>query len=152
MPISFRSEHVIEAPPSEVLAAMTDLDSWPAWMQGLQRVEKLSDGPFGVGTRWRETRRMFGREASEVFEVVEFEPPRRIGLFVDGAQGATGRGEFRYVYSLEPASPNSTRLTLDGEIEMPGVATRIFGFLLKGVFRKACDRDTRALKAHLEGG
>jgi carbon monoxide dehydrogenase subunit G len=152
MPISFRSEHLIEAPPSEVLAAMTDIDSWPAWMQGLQRVEKLSGGPFGVGTRWRETRRMFGKEASEVFEVVEFEPPRRIGLFVDGAQGTTGKGEFRYVYSLEPASPDSTRLTLDGEIEMPGAMARILGFLLKGVFRKACDRDTRALKAHLEGG
>jgi hypothetical protein len=130
---------------------MTDLDSWPRWMQGLVRVEKLTEGPYAVGTRWRETRKMFGSEASEVFEVTGYDPPRRIGLFVDGTQGTTGKGAYRFVYTLEPAAGNATRLRLDGEVDMPGVVARVLGFALKGMFRKGCERDTRALKAYLEG-
>ena len=152
MPITFRSETLIQALPAEVMAAMTDLDGWPRWMQGLERVEKLTEGPYAVGTRWRETRKMFGKEASEVFQVTEYEPPRRIGLLVDGTQGTTGTGEYRFVYTLEPNGANATRLILDGEVDMPGVVARVLGFALKGMLRKGCERDTRALKAHLEGG
>ena len=151
MPITFRSEMTIEAPPAEVTAAMTDLEGWPRWMQGLVRVEKLTEGPYGVGTRWRETRKMLGHEASEVFEVTGYDPPRRIGLFVDGTQGTTGKGAYRFVYTLEPAAGNATRLVLDAEVDMPGVVARVMGFALKGMLRKGCERDTRALKAYLEG-
>ncbi|MEO0827006.1 MAG: SRPBCC family protein [Cyanobacteria bacterium J06642_9] len=93
MPISFTSEFEIEAPPAQVVAAMVDFDSWHRWMDGLVKIEKLTDGPYGVGTQWRETRKMFGKEASEVFEVTGFEPPHTVNLRVDGSQGTTGTGE-----------------------------------------------------------
>src|SRR5690606_30002726 len=99
--------------------------------------------------RWREVRRMFGQEAAEVFEVTAYDPPHTLGLFVDGAQGTTGKGAYRFVYTLEPAA-DGTRLVLTGDIDMPGLAARLFGFLFKGMFRKGCERDLAALKAHLE--
>lgn len=142
---------MIDAPPSEVVAAMTDFDTWHQWMDGLIRVEKLTEGPYGVGTQWRETRKLFGQEASEVFKVTEFAPPGRIGLWVDGAQGTTGKGEYRFAYRLVPSGENGTHLTMDADIDMPGIVARLFGFLLKGMFKKGCDRDTLALKAYLEG-
>ncbi|MFY0521668.1 hypothetical protein ACN28I_00080 [Archangium gephyra] len=53
------------ASPERVFSALKDLDAASKWMPNLVGIEKLSPGKFGVGTKWRETRRMFGREASE---------------------------------------------------------------------------------------
>lgn len=150
MSMQFESEVTVNAPPERVMAAMADLEAWPDWMQGLVRAEKLTPEPFGVGTRWREVRKMFGHEAEEIFEVTEYQPPHRLGLFVDGSQGTSGKGEYRFVYMLEPVGEGATRMVLSGDIEMPGMVARLFGFLLKGMFRKGCERDLNALKAHLE--
>ena len=38
-------------------------------------LEMLSEGPFGEGTRWRETRVMFKKEAVEEMWVTGFPPP-----------------------------------------------------------------------------
>ncbi|MEM9945500.1 MAG: SRPBCC family protein [Cyanobacteria bacterium P01_D01_bin.36] len=150
MPISFTSEFEINAPPTQVMAEMTDFDSWHHWMDGLIKIEKLTDGPYSVGTQWRETRKMFGKEASEVFEVTGFEPPHSVNLRVDGSQGTTGKGEYRFFYTLVPNDGDRTQLTMHSEIEMPGIVPKLFGFLLKGMFKQGCDRDTLALKAYLE--
>lgn len=150
MPITFQSEQQIEATPEEILDALTDFDSWSDWMDGLLRVEKLTDGAYGVGTRWRETRKLMGQEATEEFEVVEFEPPHRVALRVDGSRGSSGKGEYRFVYTLSPEAVGNSRFVMDAEIEMPGVAARLFGWLFKSMFRKACDRDNAALKRYLE--
>ncbi|NER80630.1 MAG: hypothetical protein F6K42_13860 [Leptolyngbya sp. SIO1D8] len=152
MAMSFDSEFTIAAPPSQVIAALTDFDSWHHWMDNLVRIEKLTDGAFNVGTKWRETRKLFGKEASEVFEVTEFEPPQRIALWVDGSQGITGQGEYCFFYTFLPVEKNGTHLTMHSNINMPGILASVFGFLMKGAFKKACDRDLLALKAHLEKG
>ena len=36
----------------------------------------LSEGPFGEGTRWRETRMMFKKESTEEMWVSSFDPPK----------------------------------------------------------------------------
>lgn len=150
MSVSFRTEMLIQAPPTAVMEAMTNLDAWPRWMPGLVRVEKLSEGPFDLGSRWRDTRKVFGREASEVFNVTEFEPPGRLGLWVNGAEGTTGNGEYRFLYLLEPAGEDTTRLTLEGQASMPGLVARLLGFLFRGMLRKGSERDLKALRSWLE--
>ncbi len=67
----------INAPIERVYAVFTDLERAAENIQSLERIEMLSDGPFGVGTRWRETRKMFGTEATEVIEITACEPPKR---------------------------------------------------------------------------
>lgn len=150
MTTHFSSERVVQAPPATVIAAITDLDSWAQWMPGLVRVERLTEGPFDLGTRWRETRKMYGKEASEVFQVSEYEPPGRLGLLVDGAEGSTGRGEYRFLYLLEPVPEAATRITLEGEVEMPGLVARLLAPMMKGMLRRGCERDLDALATHLE--
>lgn len=52
----------IAAPQGRVWDTITDLATAPVTLSGVTRVERLDAGDaFGVGTRWRETRRMFGR-------------------------------------------------------------------------------------------
>jgi carbon monoxide dehydrogenase subunit G len=94
---------------------------------------------------------MFGKEATEEFEVTGFEPPGRIGLRVDGSKGASGKGEFLFQYRLTP-NGSGTKVHMDGEIRMPGWFSSLMGKLMVGAFRKACDRDMGALKMWLEQG
>lgn len=64
----------IAAPPERVFALATDLASAPTVYTGIESVEPLTEGPFGVGTKWRETRRMMRQRATEQLEITAFDP------------------------------------------------------------------------------
>ena len=106
MAIEMTFEKQIQAPPDAVYAALANPDGWHEWMPGLIRIERLTEGEFGVGTQWREVRKMFGKEAAEVFEVSAVEPGRSIDIYVDGSKGSSRKGEYRFHHRIEP-SPGS---------------------------------------------
>jgi carbon monoxide dehydrogenase subunit G len=149
MALEFTSEVRFAVPPERVFRAFEDLDSWGAWMPGFVRVERLGPVKSGVGLRWRETRKMFGREASEVFEVRRCEPGKALGLYIDGKQGATGKGEYHFDYDFVPDGAGSL-VRMRARIEMPGFFAKLFGGMFAGMFKKICEKDLTALKAHLE--
>src|SRR5690606_5841260 len=69
-------EEYIQAPPERVFEVFSDIPGTGARLSGISRIEMLSEGPIGKGTRWRETRTMFGKEAVEEMGITEFDPPR----------------------------------------------------------------------------
>ena len=73
----------VEAPPDRVFEVLTDVPNWAEYIGGIRKVEMLTDGPVGVGTRFRETRMLFKREATEEMEITEFRPPRAYVLECD---------------------------------------------------------------------
>ncbi|MGQ0629109.1 MAG: SRPBCC family protein [Phycisphaerales bacterium] len=70
----------IEAPTSVVFDRCTDFPNAAGIVPAITRVEVLTPGPVGKGYRFKETRVMFGREATETMEVVEWEPGRVFAL------------------------------------------------------------------------
>lgn len=148
MAVTFSTATYVEAPPSAVFAGLVDLDSWKQWMPGLVSIEMLTPRPLGVGTEWLETRRMFGKDASEHFRITRWEPPHRLDLLIDGSKGTSGRGQYRFTYELMPER-SGTNLELTGDVRMPGL-WGLFGRLMIGSFKKACHKDLEALKTHLE--
>ncbi|MFJ4340227.1 SRPBCC family protein [Streptomyces sp. NPDC088915] len=76
-------ERRVAASPGRVWEAITDLPELPRVLTGVRKVEVLTPGGFGVGTRWRETRRMLGREATEEMTVTACEPPDRYVTVAD---------------------------------------------------------------------
>lgn len=63
--------------PADVLwDVATDLANAPNNISGITRTEVLAGEAFGVGTRWRETRTMLGREATETMEITAVDPGR----------------------------------------------------------------------------
>jgi uncharacterized protein YndB with AHSA1/START domain len=150
MSIQFEVVETVQASPMQVFLALTDLDVAAAWMPGLVRIESLGPGPGAVGGGWRETRRMFGREATEEFQVTAVDRPHRLELRVDGSKGSSGRGEYFFTYRLEPRDGAATDVRLTGEIRgLTGVAG-VVGRLFSGTYRNSCARDLAALKRHLE--
>lgn len=72
-----RLNHVVDAPPAAVWAALTDIDRAAETLSGVSRVERVAGSGYEVGTRWRETRRMLGKEATEEMWVSAVDPERR---------------------------------------------------------------------------
>jgi carbon monoxide dehydrogenase subunit G len=148
MAIEFSVTESLPGKREQVFAALTDLDAAPRWMPGDVEIEKMSEGPLAVGSEWRETRKMLGREATEYFEVTIYEPPRRIALRVDGSKGTSGKGEFLFEYVLEPKG-EATQVTLTGQIHGLGAVSGLVGKLMAGPMRKAVKKDLEALAQHL---
>ena len=152
MSVTFTTATEIGASTEQVYDCMTDLEGYGRWMNGLVRVERLTEGAFQAGTSWREVRRIMGKEAAEVFEVTEADPPHALALYVDGSKGASRRGAYHFRYHLTAGAggPGTTLLRMDAEIDLPGVLFRLLGKLLLVPFKKAIDKDTAAMKAFLE--
>lgn len=94
MSIRFELKQTFQVPQEKVYEALLDLDAAKHWMEGLVRMERLDDGPMKVGSEWKETRKMYGKEATEYFEVRELERPNKIVLYVDETKGSTGKGQY----------------------------------------------------------
>ncbi|MCF6138964.1 SRPBCC family protein [Pseudalkalibacillus berkeleyi] len=148
MSIQFETKETINVPREKVYQGLLDLDSAKHWMQGLVRIERLDEGPMQVGSGWKETRKMMGQEATEVFKVTGLEN-NKIQLYVDGSKGTSGKGEHFYTFSIEEIG-NTTEVTLHGEIKgMTGIA-KLVSKLMTGTFRKICAKDLYGLKNYLE--
>ncbi|MFG6117849.1 SRPBCC family protein [Thalassobacillus sp. B23F22_16] len=150
MSIRFDVTRNIHVPQQKAYTSLLDLDAAEHWMKGFVRMERLDEGPIREGSEWKETRKMFGKEASEHFEVVELSEPDKIVLRCDGTKGTTGKGEFVFTYLIH-SSGDSSDIRLKGEInELTGLS-KLFGKLMAGSFKNACAKDMDALKAYLEG-
>ena len=100
---SISSSVQINAPAERVYEMMTDLESAPQRISGIQTMEVLTDGPFGVGTRFRETRIMFGKEAVETMEVSAVEPGRSYTT-----EAESHGSHYTCVVAVEPAGEGCT--------------------------------------------
>ena len=67
----------VACPPAVVWEFMMDPENHPVWDSGQQGTTQLTDGPTGVGTRWRGTNRVLGKKVPWTSEFTEFEPGRR---------------------------------------------------------------------------
>lgn len=149
MPLTLDLQTTIAAPPAKVWAALTDIPNWSLWLPNLVRLEILDLAAFGVGTRFRETRNMFGRDATEVFEVAAAQSPQSLALHVDGREGSSRRGNYRFNYRLESVAIG-TCLHLDARIEGMGWLFKRIGRLFASGFQRALAADLAAFKRHVE--
>lgn len=100
-------ERTVRAPVEQVWAVLTDVEHADQTLTGVTRVELITEGPYRVGTQWRETRRMFGKEATEQMQVTVAEEPTRTVVEADSS-GVHYVTEFR----LGPDTDNATRLAM----------------------------------------
>ncbi|MEX1023606.1 MAG: SRPBCC family protein [Planctomycetota bacterium] len=140
-------ERTIAAPPEAVFAVSTDVPSWPEIVPAIDKTELLTPGPVGLGTRFRETRTMFGREATEEMEFLEFEPSTRYVL------GAMSHGcRYRTTFRLTPVE-GGTRLSMEFGAEPLTFFAKVMSVAMAPMRKKIgemCGRDLDAMKAHLE--
>jgi hypothetical protein len=146
---SLSLKQYIAAPPEKVFDHLTDFRRAPEYVRGIKKVELLTDGPVGVGTRFKETRIMFKREATETMEVTAFERPRGYTLTCEscGCQSVStfclvGRG-------------SGTDVEMNLEVKGLTLFGRIMGFLMRPMMKmcmKEIAKDLEDIKRAVEGG
>jgi carbon monoxide dehydrogenase subunit G len=113
---SFENTMIIQRPVEEVFAFLADFQNVPKWNYAIVQTTKVSPGPVGVGTTYRQTRSIPTR-SEESFEVTVFEPPRRLEV-----RGQIGPFRARIGYLLEPTD-SGTRLRNAVDLESSGLST-----------------------------
>jgi carbon monoxide dehydrogenase subunit G len=119
--IALTLERSIAAPPEVVWRVLTDLEAAPETLSGVARVERLAGAGYTIGTRWRETRTMMGREETEEMEVVGIDDGRSTMIAAE-ARGMAYRTEL----TLDP-TPEGTllRMRFSGSLQSPSWAQRV---------------------------
>ena len=141
-------KETINAPAEKVFAAATDLRGLAGRIRAIKRIEVLTEGPVRVGTKFKETRIMFGREATEQMEITALEAPRR---WSTGAQSHGCRYDTEF--TLAPAA-GGTEITMRFQGEPLNLFTKIMGLLMAPMMKsmaKLCQKDLADLKASVEG-
>jgi carbon monoxide dehydrogenase subunit G len=137
----------VAAPPARVFAVATDLRNAPGRIRGITKMEVLTEGPVRVGTRFRETRRMFGREATEEMEIVALDPPRSYAIGCESC-GCRYRTELRFT-----PKGAGTELQMQFQAEPLTFMAKVIGTLMKPMARKMlkeCAKDLDDIATHAE--
>lgn len=122
---------VIDAPLQSVWETSTDPEAWMDISE--VTVQRLTGSGFRVGTRWRETRRMLGRDSAQEWEVTLVDEPTRYTCVSQGmgadwvfdqflVPDGTGTRLF-YDFSLTPTS-TASRATIAGTWPVLGAMMR----------------------------
>ena len=142
---------LVEAPIAAVWRVFTDLPSRCERLSTVIAVERLTRGPFGAGTVWRETRTMAdGTEITEEFLVDECVSPDRFVVSSPGI-GAEYRMTYTFVPVLEGRHRGATMVTVvqDGTPTAPAgrFLALVFGGLAARTVEGALRRDLDDLAA-----
>lgn len=137
----------ITAPKAEVFQVFSDLRALPQNVEAITKIEILTSGDIGLGTRFKETRVMFGKEASEVMEITAFSPPDKL------QEEARSSGmHYVSVWSFSESNGVTTvNIDFSGKAEtfVAKVLSLIFSFMA-GSMKKAFLADMNDLKKVLE--
>jgi hypothetical protein len=140
--IRFDNTIDIARAPDEVYAYLADLEHTPEWNWAISSTQKVTLGPVGIGTRYRQTRSV-PRPAVEFIEISGLDPGRSIEI-----AGVLGPFQARLTYELWP-NPVGTRLVNRVELSPP-VPLGPVGGLLRTRVRTSVSDNLEVLKERLE--
>jgi hypothetical protein len=143
----FSVDRHVAAPPDVVFARATDFRRAPETVTAIVKMEILTSGPVGVGMRFRETRVMFGREATEEMTVTTFEPPRGYTLSAE-SHGSRYHTELTFV-----PDGQGTRITMTFQGTPISFMARVMSVLMRPMMKsvmKVCAKDLDDIKAAAE--
>src|SRR5215468_9712954 len=137
----------IAAPVHRVFEFFTDIGSGAPHVAGIKKIEMMTPGRFGLGTKWLETREVLGITDSAEMEVTSFERNRtytithhKAGVRIDT------------LFWFEPSNDGtyvSVEFELDGGGLPPGLMTPV-NWAIEGKVRKVLGQDMADLKRSLE--
>lgn len=134
---------VVDRPPGEVFAVISDFEQNPLWQSGMVSCRFITDGHLRVGSQYEQQARFLGRNIVSIFEVIEFDPGRMVK-----ATSIEGTFPITFTRIAEPQGLG-TKVTAIVSGDSSGVF-RLAAPLMKLIVKRSIDGDYRRLKALLE--
>lgn len=138
------SSRVIDAPIEKVFKTVSEIEHFSKAIPHIVSVDILSDTTKGVGTRFRETRLMNGKEATTELEVTEFVENEHVRLVAD-----THGTVWDSVFSVKETN-NQTELKLVMDARAYKLLPKMVNPFIKGMIMKALEKDMDSVKAYCE--
>jgi carbon monoxide dehydrogenase subunit G len=135
---SVELERAVAAPIERVWDVFTDLDRAADELSGVSAIHREDDRPFGEGTTWRETRRMYGRDYTETLTVTVCRRPER---YVVEAESSGAHYATEFVFT--PAGPDVTNVRVRFEVRGVNALARLVNRLLGGMVESSARRTLR---------
>ncbi len=131
----------IAAPAATVWELIIDIEHSYEFISGIQKVERLDSGStFDVGTRWRETRVMFGKSATEEMTVTAVELGRSYTT-----EAHHGSSHYTTQLVVEPDGVQACVLSMHFEAQADGLLNKtlgaVVGTLMVSTMRKVMQQD-----------
>ena len=148
MTVKVEIETQIARPPSDVFAAIVDVERYPEWLiaSGIVRVERLDLGPLAAGSRLRIAQTVAGRSTVLDGSVTVLAPGAAFGVRGKDREGITIE-----IDAVLAADELSTRLRWSLRLGLP-LRYRMFESMVAPQARRAATLDLEALKRRLESG
>ena len=151
MRVQIDLERLIAALPPAVFAIVADVASWPLIINSVRSIELLTNRPIRVGTKFRETRIILGRETTFEMEVADLEPPRRL-LTITSDRDL----HYEFDHIIDAVSSGGSRLSLIFRSKPTSVAGRGLSSLMSPFMeiglRDELERDLSDLAAASASG
>jgi uncharacterized membrane protein len=139
-----QTDIIINTPIERVFNVFTDLEKLSERIDGIQSVEVLEKSPqMQVGTKWKETRVMFGKASSETMWVSELNKEKNYVVLAE-SHGTKYRSE--YIFRNTP-NGTSVKMTFEGipVTFISKILGVIFSFM-SGSMAKMLHKDMEDLK------
>ena len=137
----FEMSEWISRPPKEVFDFITVSDNAPKVVPSVKSMVKLTEGPVRIGTRYRETRLMNGKDAHAELEVAEYEPDQKYAM-----RNVTEGIETVYHYTFHPEA-GGTRVDLVCEVKAGGLKKLMLPIVVSVLKKEDGDHLQRLKKA-----
>ena len=132
----------LNRPVEEVFAFLMDASKLTTWQSNLIKSELISEGPFQTGSRFREIRRIQGKEEEIEGEITALEPNKRLET------KTTTKPQARVSYLLDPEQ-GGTRLKYKFVLETSGLMRLLEPVIARSI-KEGAESDFETLKHILE--
>ncbi|TFD31140.1 SRPBCC family protein [Cryobacterium cryoconiti] len=133
----------VERTPREVFAVISDPREATEFLDNIKRSTKLTAGPIGAGSTFRETRVVGKKESTADLVIAEYEPDTLVGISAE-AEGIT----VTYHYRLAPDG-DGTNVDWTCELEANGLR-RMMLPMVATIMKKEDGDHLQRLKAYIE--
>ncbi len=145
MPHEVTLSRRVSAPPSAVWEVLTDLHQAQRRLSQVTALQVITDGPYAVGTRWRETRRMMGASDTQELVVVENDPLRR--TVTEAVDASTTYRTTMLLESLDESAATLLTVTFEATVKDP---TRLQRLALQVVGPLGLKLTERSIRTELD--
>ena len=140
--MQFTNAITVSRAPADVFAYLARFENIPQWNYAISRTWKVSDGPIGVGSTYRQSRTV-PSNTEETFHIIEYDPEHRLGI-----EGTLGPFAAKLTYQLEEVA-EGTLITNDVDLVPTGL-TRLVAPLAANRIKNSVAENLNVLKGLLE--